>query len=248
MILGNMIKRDISDKVDLSHFWNLVENPKKIEKKNFRSNFKKHDEYTTPDSAWDKVIKYIPKEKYNIWMPFYCDGSCGKYINKKGYNVLHPKAKDFFTYVPNIEFSTFIDKPIGLEKWLSKYNKIKRINEVNILNNNIENRKKWMVLDNVPFSLSREIMERLVKMKMPFMLLMPPGRIDNKYTQKIFKNEKQKLKILNPGSIKFTKFEGGNYMGGCKKTTKIMRLTCYWYCWGIEEIYNLRDDLKMTYI
>ncbi len=57
-------------------------------------NPKQHDDYMTPDYAWDDMIKYIPKDKI-IWEPFYGDGESGKYLSSLGFSVIH-KNEDFF--------------------------------------------------------------------------------------------------------------------------------------------------------
>jgi hypothetical protein len=56
--------------------------------------FSVYDDYTTPKSAWEAVVKYIPKDKI-IWEAFYCDGKSGKYLKELGYNTIHAKI-DFF--------------------------------------------------------------------------------------------------------------------------------------------------------
>ena len=56
--------------------------------------FKKHDDYMTPDYAWDNIKQYIPKDKI-IWEAFYGDGESGSYLKKLGFNVIHEEI-DFF--------------------------------------------------------------------------------------------------------------------------------------------------------
>ncbi len=56
--------------------------------------FIKHDDYMTPDSAWDNIKQYIPKDKV-IWEAFYGDGTSGSHLKKLGFNVVH-KPIDFF--------------------------------------------------------------------------------------------------------------------------------------------------------
>ena len=208
----NELREKIKEKKNID-----VKNNTKL---NYLATFKKHDEYRSPDCAWDDILKYIDKDKYKIWMPFYLDGKCGKYIKSLGYAVYHPAKKDFFNYIPN--------------DYLGKLRK--------------RNNKEWILLDGAPFSLTKEIMQRCVNIKMPFVLLMPPGRIDNNYTREIFKNTKIQLKILNPKPYKFTKFIEGSYLGGAIKTDKTTNFKCYWYCWGISEIYDLKCNYTGTYI
>jgi hypothetical protein len=56
--------------------------------------FSKHDDYMTPDYAWDNIKHLIPKDKV-IWEAFYGDGNSGTYLEKLGFNVIH-KDVDFF--------------------------------------------------------------------------------------------------------------------------------------------------------
>lgn len=56
--------------------------------------FLKHDDYMTPNHAWDDIKKYIPKDKI-IWEAFYGNGESGKYLTEIGFNVFHEPI-DFF--------------------------------------------------------------------------------------------------------------------------------------------------------
>ncbi len=97
--------------------------------------FIKHDDYMTPDSAWDNIKQYIPKDKV-IWEAFYGDGKSGSYLKKLGFNVVHEPV-DFFendlgeVVVSNPPFSKCpeilkrlveIDKPFIMIMPISKIN------------------------------------------------------------------------------------------------------------------------------
>jgi hypothetical protein len=56
--------------------------------------FLKHDDYMTPQSAWENIKDYIPKDKV-IWEAFMGDGKSGEYLTELGFNVIH-KEIDFF--------------------------------------------------------------------------------------------------------------------------------------------------------
>ena len=59
-------------------------------------NFKSDDEYMTPFSAWQNIIRFIPQEKA-IWECFFGDGSSGQHLRDLGCtNIIHDKI-DFFT-------------------------------------------------------------------------------------------------------------------------------------------------------
>ena len=51
-------------------------------------------DFMTPEYVWDWIIPFIPKDKI-IWEAFYGDGESGKYLEKKGFEVIH-KNIDFF--------------------------------------------------------------------------------------------------------------------------------------------------------
>ena len=60
--------------------------------------FLKHDDYMSPESAWENIVHLIP-ENTKIWSPFYGDGKQKEHFNKLGFDIIH-KKKDFFTYEP----------------------------------------------------------------------------------------------------------------------------------------------------
>ncbi len=56
--------------------------------------FLKHDDYMTPDYAWENIKEFIPKGKV-IWEPFFGDGTSGHILTELGFNVIHTHD-DFF--------------------------------------------------------------------------------------------------------------------------------------------------------
>jgi len=54
-----------------------------------------HDDYVTPNTAWDAIIPYIPRDK-KIWECFYCNGKSGSYLTSLGLDCYHEPI-DFFT-------------------------------------------------------------------------------------------------------------------------------------------------------
>ena len=56
--------------------------------------FMKHDDYMTPDYAWENIKEYIPKDKI-IWEPFFGDGTSGHILTDLGFRVIH-NDDDFF--------------------------------------------------------------------------------------------------------------------------------------------------------
>ena len=56
--------------------------------------FTKHDDYSTPKSAWEAIQHLIPKNKV-IWEAFYGSGQSGEDLRSLGFEVIH-KEIDFF--------------------------------------------------------------------------------------------------------------------------------------------------------
>lgn len=56
--------------------------------------FIKHDDYMTPDYAWDNIKQFIPKDKV-IWEAFYGDGKSGEYLRNLGFEIIH-KPVNFY--------------------------------------------------------------------------------------------------------------------------------------------------------
>jgi hypothetical protein len=56
--------------------------------------FIKHDDYMTPQSAWENIKNFIPKDKL-IWECFYGNGSSGTYLTELGFDVIHEDI-DFY--------------------------------------------------------------------------------------------------------------------------------------------------------
>jgi len=56
--------------------------------------FINHDDYMTPNYAWDNIKHLIPKDKV-IWESFYGNGKSGQYLKDLGFDVIHEPI-DFF--------------------------------------------------------------------------------------------------------------------------------------------------------
>jgi len=66
--------------------------------------FLKHDDYMTPNYAWDNIKDYIPKDKL-IWEAFYGDGKSGTYLQELEFNVIHEPVDFFENDLGDIVFS-----------------------------------------------------------------------------------------------------------------------------------------------
>ena len=60
----------------------------------YNQSFITHDDYMTPDYAWDWIKDYIPHDKI-IWESFYGNGTSGAYLSQLGFNVIH-ETIDFY--------------------------------------------------------------------------------------------------------------------------------------------------------
>ena len=69
--------------------------------------FKRCDHYTTPQKAWEDILRFIPKST-ELWLPFFHDGEAGRIVRSLGYcNVVH-ENQDFFQSSPR---GLVIDNP-----------------------------------------------------------------------------------------------------------------------------------------
>tara|TARA_R100001015_G_C4484927_1_gene64273 strand:+ start:77 stop:571 length:495 start_codon:yes stop_codon:yes gene_type:complete len=72
-------------------------------------NFIKHDDYRTPNIAWEQILHLLDKTKI-IYEPFYLDGESGKYLTSLGLNVIH-KNIDFYKYVDELNYDYILSNP-----------------------------------------------------------------------------------------------------------------------------------------
>jgi len=95
-----------------------------------------------------------------------------------------------------------------------------------------ENNKGDIVISNPPFSKSKEVLERLVKLNKPFILLLPSSKINTSYIRNLFKEQKDRLQIIIPRKrIQFIK-NGNEMQNKCN-------FDCFYYFWGM----NLERDI-----
>ena len=59
------------------------------------SRFAKHDDYMTPQSAWESISHIIPKDKV-IWEPFFGDGQSGEHLRALGCKEVIHEDMDFY--------------------------------------------------------------------------------------------------------------------------------------------------------
>ena len=98
-----------------------------------------------------------------------------------------------------------------------------------------ENDLGEIIVSNIPFSKSKEIMKRLADLDKPFILIMPSSKINTSYMRDNFMNKG--LQIIIPRKrIHFTKLVDGkkpeNWKNACN-------FDCFYYCYKI----GLKQDI-----
>lgn len=69
-----------------------------------------NDNYNTPKEAFEFLFSHTKNiEKYNVWFPFYNDGSLKNILDSMKLKYVH-ENKDFFKYKPK-NFDLIIDNP-----------------------------------------------------------------------------------------------------------------------------------------
>lgn len=88
-----------------------------------------------------------------------------------------------------------------------------------------------IVVSNPPFTLCKEILERLVELDKPFILILPSSKINTQYVRRLFMNKDDKLQIIIPRKrIHFLKLINGVVPDDYKS---ICNFDCFYYCWKI---------------
>jgi len=94
-----------------------------------------------------------------------------------------------------------------------------------------------IVVSNPPFSKTKEVLTRLVKLDKPFILILPSSKINTQYTRHLFKDQTNKLQIIIPRKrIHFEKHIDGIKPANCKQACNF---DCFYYCWQM----NLPRDI-----
>ena len=143
----------------------------------------KDNDFITPKSAWEDIIKYIPKDK-EISMPFFCEGSCANDMEALGFKVIH-QDEDFFKHDKG---DCVIDNPPF---------EIKK----NIIETLVERNKPFII---IAFSKVILMKETLVQRNKPFILILPVSTICYKYA-KILGDDMQLL--IPKKRIKFIHYD-----------------------------------------
>jgi hypothetical protein len=90
-----------------------------------------------------------------------------------------------------------------------------------------------IIVSNPPFSLSKEVMDRLYELDKPFIIIFPSSKINTQY----FRKWKNKIQIIIPRNrIHFTKKINGEIPKNWKQACNF---DCFYYCYKI----NLPKDI-----
>jgi hypothetical protein len=88
-----------------------------------------------------------------------------------------------------------------------------------------------IVVTNPPFSKSKQILERLVRLGQPFILILPCSKITTQYVRTLFKDSFADLKIIVPPKrIHFDK--PGMVKSKCS-------FDCFYWCWKVPTMEHL---------
>jgi hypothetical protein len=87
-------------------------------------------------------------------------------------------------------------------------------------------------LSNPPYSKSKEVLERLVKLDKPFILIMPSSKINTQYFRKLFSKSDTPIQIIIPRKrIQFLKLVDGKIPDDLKMACNF---DCFYYCYKME--------------
>ena len=97
------------------------------------------------------------------------------------------------------------------------------------------NNKGEVIVSNPPFTMKKEVFQRLVVLDKPFIMIMPSSTLNTQYTRELFQGNTNRLQIIIPRKrINFNKIVEGKEVpsGHCN-------FDCFYYCWKI----NLPHDI-----
>ena len=74
--------------------------------------FMKHDDYMTPQYAWENIKQFIPEQYKTIYEPFYGDGKSGDILKEllPTKNIIHNKV-DFYEYSTIYKYDMILTNP-----------------------------------------------------------------------------------------------------------------------------------------
>ena len=74
--------------------------------------FMKHDDYMTPQYAWENIKQFIPQQYKTIYEPFYGDGKSGDILKEllPTKNIIHNEV-DFYEYSTIYKYDMILSNP-----------------------------------------------------------------------------------------------------------------------------------------
>lgn len=214
--------------------------------------FKVHDDYMTPNSAWDAIKDFIPhtvKIKNNLLITNnHLEGVSFDCPDKKKRNYLYGtpdvfrpcviweafygdgKSGDYLKTLFDNDYTHFWNGDF----WHGSYYKTKL--EPKFIHKNIDFFKHDLgdvIVSNCPFSKKKEVFTRLKQLQKPFIIICPSSMINTKYIRELFMHEEDKLQIIIPRRrIHFIKLIDGKIPEDWNK--KRCNFDCFYYCWKIN--------------
>jgi len=92
-----------------------------------------------------------------------------------------------------------------------------------------------IIVSNLPFSKSKEVMKRMAELDKPFILIMPSSKINTSYFREYFKNKGIQI-IIPKKRIHFEKKVNGKTPDGWRNACNF---DCFYYCYKM----NFENDI-----
>ncbi len=93
-----------------------------------------------------------------------------------------------------------------------------------------------VIVSNIPFSKSKEVLKRLKELDKPFIIIMPCSKISTNYFRESFGNNSDLQLIIPRSRIHFIKLVNGvvpeNWKNACN-------FDCFYYCYKMELEHNI---------
>lgn len=169
--------------------------------------FKKHDDYYTPESAWQAVAHLIPPET-KVWEACMLNATKSKspeYLSRLD-NVREVVADTNLDMLVDAPPKRHFTTPDGVD----------------------------LIVTNIPFSttIKKKVLERLVALDIPFMIIMNSMNLYSNYMRDIFGENISQLQVVVPrGKIHFDKLD---YDSGEIHKTKNCSFYCVYVCYKMN--------------
>jgi hypothetical protein len=170
--------------------------------------FAKHDDYYTPESAWQQVAHLIPRNS-KVWE------ACMLGATKSKSPEYLSRLDNVREVVADTNLDMLVDAP-------PKKHPINAPDGVDL------------IVTNIPFSTSikKKVLTRLVELDIPFMIIMNSMNLYSNYMRDIFGDEISQLQVVVPrGKIHFDKLD---YDTGELRETKNCSFYCVYVCYKMN--------------